>query len=140
MLQLSQTHAAVQLLRRLYNFTSFLAEFTSYHSRNGRIEAGAFRAGYGEQGITMVLSPEQRELKRALLACHPSQQAVLAAFPVRLERFRVAPHYDFIRPPHVGRLYYEQFDWGISGSEWRKEARSAVDKLGLDGGFRCELF
>jgi hypothetical protein len=83
----------------------------------------------------MVLSPEERELKRAMIACHASQRAVLALFPSRLERFRAAPNYDFSRPPHMGQLYYDGFDWGISGSEWRAGARLAADRLGLDYDF-----
>jgi hypothetical protein len=39
--------------------------------------------------------------------------------------FRPAPDYDFSQPPHSGKLYYEHFDWGMSGERWRLFAAGA---------------
>jgi hypothetical protein len=50
----------------------------------------------------------------------------LINFPVGVERFRYAPSYDFTRPPHDGRLFYEEQNWGVSGKEWCRLARQAL--------------
>jgi hypothetical protein len=56
---------------------------------------------------------------------------VLAHEPLDVERFRVAPAYDFRRPPHAGRLHYERWGWAISGARFRFLASEALGKLGL---------
>ena len=50
------------------------------------------------------------------------------------ERFRPAPNYDFTRPPHAGQLFYEKFNWGMTGEQWRALAGRALQRLdkGLD--------
>ena len=66
-----------------------------------------------------------------MLDCFVTQRAVLAAFPVGTERLRPAPDYDFIQPPHAGRLFYETFPWGMTGMRFRRLAAEALDALGL---------
>ncbi|OLE88653.1 MAG: hypothetical protein AUG08_07550 [Acidobacteria bacterium 13_1_20CM_2_55_15] len=56
---------------------------------------------------------------------------MLADFPMDAERFRVAPPYNFREPPHEGSLYYEQFDWGVKGEQWRRFAAAALSELEL---------
>jgi hypothetical protein len=46
-----------------------------------------------------------------------------------VERFRVAPQYDFTRPPHEGRLWYENFNWGTDGATWRKMASQTLNEI-----------
>jgi hypothetical protein len=67
------------------------------------------------------------------MECYPTQRHVLGSFPLDVERFRVAPAYDFLQPPHDGRLYYERFRWGVSGAQWSELARSALQPAGLEG-------
>ncbi len=78
------------------------------------------------KGLEVVLTEEQRDLKRRMMDCFISQQRVLHLFPPGVEKFRRAPRYDFTRPPHAGDLLYERFDWRISGDEWRAQARDAA--------------
>ena len=66
-----------------------------------------------------------------MLACHASQAQTLAQFDVEVERYRQAPGYDFTSSPHPGRLWYEQFDWGMTGAQWRTLAGQALVELGL---------
>jgi len=59
-----------------------------------------------------------------------SQQKSLAPFMLpETEAFRDAPSYDFRRPPHPGRLFYEYFDWGIDGVRWRELAQDTERSL-----------
>ena len=44
----------------------------------------------------------------------PNASADADIFPIAIERFRPAPDYDFTQPPHEGRLFYENYDWGMT--------------------------
>lgn len=81
--------------------------------------AAGFGVFLGAPGAETVLSPEEVERKRRMAARFETQAHALAPFPLDRERFRLAPAYDFSRPPHEGTLYYERFDWGIDGAQWR---------------------
>ncbi|MBI3802759.1 MAG: PIG-L family deacetylase [Nitrospirae bacterium] len=128
--------AACRLLEREGKPFPVVAEFTSYHAQQERFTAGLFLpvlpAGGSEQTV-VVLSEAERELKRRMFSCFMTQQKVLSAFPIAVERFRPAPIYDFTQPPHPGRLHYESFDWGITGARWRGLAEQALRRLGLEG-------
>ncbi|HZS51231.1 MAG TPA: PIG-L family deacetylase [Bryobacterales bacterium] len=124
----------VQLAHRLLEEQGFSApaivEFTSYHIRNGELETVQFLPGQ-PRGIAVLLSTADRKLKRQMIEHFITQQELLRSFPVDIERFRVAPHYDFTRPPHEGRLHYENYDWGMTGERWRSLAQNALLELGL---------
>lgn len=107
-----------------------VAEFTSYHANGaGGWTFGEFLSARGEDVIERKLSAAERNLKRRLIGCYRSQRSVLQHVPLDLERFRVAPEYDFSAPPHRGRLLYETFGWEISGARWREHAARALHDL-----------
>lgn len=108
-----------------------LAEFTSYHVRDGAWSFGRFLPAEDAAEIVRTLTAHERMLKRRLLGCHASQHGVLRHVPLDVERFRPAPDYDFTLPPHPGRLLYEQMPWGITGASWRELAARALAELGL---------
>jgi hypothetical protein len=35
---------------------------------------------------------------------------------------RPAPLYDFTKPPHAGKLWYESLGWSMTGRRWRELA------------------
>lgn len=132
-------HAACRLLGAEVAAPT-LCEMTSYHNRYGRIEVFEFLPGNRTDGTveeitTVQLSEDERLLKRRMFDCFPSQQAPLDWFPIGIERFRAAPAYDFTAPPHEGQLFYEMFDWGMTGPRWREMARDALAALPAKG--RC---
>jgi LmbE family N-acetylglucosaminyl deacetylase len=107
-------------------------EFASYHAADQSepvIEVGEFLPD-GEEIDTVELSEESRNAKRRMIACFGSQEHMLRHWPIGIERFREAPAYDFTRPPHPGALYYEHFDWGVTGDRWRLLAEEALRTLG----------
>lgn len=106
-----------------------LFEMTSYHNRAGIMETGEFLPCAGGLVLTRELASPKRRKKEAMLACFSSQRRVLQNFRLEAERFRPAPNYDFGQPPHPGKLFYEMFDWGITGQQWRMLAREALDEL-----------
>jgi len=105
-------------------------EFCSYHAADGKpqIEIGCFLPG-GDRGDSLPLSAEARERKERMISCFSSQFHMLKNFPAEAERFRIAPDYDFTAPPHTGKLFYEYFDWGVSGDLWRQLAGEALRTL-----------
>jgi LmbE family N-acetylglucosaminyl deacetylase len=110
-----------------------ICEFTSYHAGPGdppAMETGRFLPGQ-DLGEVIPLTRAERERKDSMLQCFGSQNHVLRNFPVLEERFREAPAYDFTQAPHAGRLFYENFEWGIDGAKWRQNAEEALRKLGL---------
>lgn len=127
-------HAACALLRSRGGRVPLVIEMTSYHAAGGRLSIGQFVPGSGPPEVVVRLSDRERERKRDMIAAFGSQTPVLANFGVDVERFRLAPQYDFTRAPHAGRLHYERLGWPLSGDDWRLFARNALRELGLGGG------
>jgi N-acetylglucosamine malate deacetylase 2 len=106
-------------------------EFTSYHSGAdaAAMEVGQFLPN-SDHGEPVVLPEESRDVKCRMISCFASQLHMLRHFPVDVERYRPAPAYDFTSAPHAGRLFYENFDWGVTGERWRRLAGEALRTLG----------
>jgi LmbE family N-acetylglucosaminyl deacetylase len=103
-----------------------VVEMTSYHSDGGAMRFGRFLGTTGPEVLTLPLDEEGRRRKRLLLDCYASQSGVLGQVPLEAESYRLAPAYDFSRPPHPGPLLYERFPWGMDGANWRRHAAAAV--------------
>jgi N-acetylglucosamine malate deacetylase 2 len=127
-------HTACALLRRSGSRVPLVIEMTSYHAAGGRLSIGQFVPGSGPPEVVVRLSSEERACKSEMLARFSSQTPVLANYGVDVERFRLAPRYDFTRPPHAGMLHYERIGWLLSGEDWRLFAHKALCDLGLSLG------
>lgn len=125
------SHAACRLLDREGALAPAIVEFTSYHNRQGSFGFGEFLADDDTEVVDVPLEPAQQELKRRMMAAHPSQQRVLRSVATEVERYRLAPDYDFTSAPHPGLLLYELLCWNMSGSRWRRLARATSEELGL---------
>ncbi len=113
------TACAVHRAARLCPETPSIIEFASYHADPaGGIATGRFLAN-GPDSTAIALGFAERGTRRRMLDCFVTQRATLAAFSADQEAFRPAPAYDFTQPPHIGTLYYEHFDWGMTGPAWR---------------------
>ena len=106
-----------------------VVEMTCYHSGTYGMVAGEFLPEETCPSIVHELTPEQCAFKRRLYGCYASQQRTLRWFPIEIEAFRPAPRYDFRKPPHEGKLFYEQFKWGMSGARWRALAAQASNSV-----------
>jgi len=124
-------HNAIHTMKRENIPVPVLVEFTSYHAGDDRMITGEFLPFEGCSDVAFVLTSEARERKQKMLDCFCSQREVLRNFSVDYEQFRIAPPYDFSAPPHAGALFYEGFDWGMTGERWRNLANEA-----LRGAFR----
>jgi LmbE family N-acetylglucosaminyl deacetylase len=123
--------AACELLRRDGTPIPTVLELTSYHCRSGNRTYFEFLPWAGAEVWTVLLTDEERELKREMFRCFRSQWKVLRRFPLEFERFREAPRYDFTRPPHPGVLDFERFEVPLTGATWRTHARRALEALGI---------
>ena len=125
-------HAAVALLGRAGRTPPALLEMASHHRHQEALGPGGFLPAPEERPVaTVALTEAERALKRRMLACHASRARVLEAFPVEWERYRAAPRYDFIQPPHQGPLPYESFGGRMTGALWRELARRSLEELKL---------
>lgn len=107
-----------------------LVEFTSYHAESGGIRPYAFLPSDNGGPRRYCLTASEQALKISMLNEFRTQAKTLAPFMnPEFELFRKAPHYDFRRAPHSGRLFYEHFDWGIDGTAWRDLASQAMRHL-----------
>ena len=126
------TALAVHIMRALLQSQSVrlpeLIEMASYHGAGGGMVTHTFLPQEDCPTLKMELSPDQQMLKRRMMDSHASQQRVLAQFGLRHEAFRIAPRYDFSQPPHAGPLWYEHFDWGMTGPRWRELATVALSE------------
>jgi LmbE family N-acetylglucosaminyl deacetylase len=106
-----------------------IIEFAGYNWQDG-LCASEFLPSSGSKEYEFRLDPEQRSLKMHMLGEFRTQVKPLEPFMLaNCERFRIAPEYDFLHPPLAGRLFYENFDWGVDGAEWRELARQALCEL-----------
>lgn len=106
-------------------------EFAGYHADpDGQMRTGTFlqpspagsRQREREIEAVVVLDDEELWRKRAMLACFHTQREILSRFDPARERFRRAPAYDFSKPPHPGRLLYEEWGW-MTGAAWREQVK-----------------
>ena len=104
-------------------------EFASYHCRDGQRIAGAFWPDPSCPEVIASLDREARARKREAVACYRSQSAVVAWFDPDVERYRLAPRYDFLRPPPPGSALYDSFGWSAASTAWREQARAALAQI-----------
>jgi LmbE family N-acetylglucosaminyl deacetylase len=111
-------------------------EFSSYHNGSPFSDCAYMTVGEflpGPPVATILLAPCAQERKQRMFGCFETQRHVLERFPIDRERFRPAPWYEFSLPPHPGRLFYQDKNWGVIETEWRRLAASAEEDLGLGG-------
>jgi LmbE family N-acetylglucosaminyl deacetylase len=107
-----------------------IIEGAFYNARNGTMETGRFLPDPASRfEICYELSPKERQRKRELIACFTTQRETLGGFGVLCERFRIAPEYDFRRPPHEGTVLYDQHPWGMTAARFAALAAQAEIEL-----------
>jgi len=128
--------AAIELMQREGGKPPILIEFTSYHSLGGKgMATSRFLPGATPE-VEVSLTEEERAFKLEMFNCYATQRNALKQFEAGVEKFRRAPLYDFTRPAHPGKLFHQNFDWGLPGNKWCVLARKAISRLGLQKGPR----
>lgn len=85
-------------------------EFSEYHFAGGCVASQRFIRADGTERI-LDLAPAEREAKRALLRLYASERGNLGYVGIEREAFRPLARYDYARPPHEGRCFYQRFQW-----------------------------
>ena len=98
-----------------------ILEMAFYHRVGGKLATGGFLPPLCSPGQCPQNSPvwianlssAERERKAKMLSYFVTQEKVLSAFSCDTECFRLAPRYDFSKPPHPGILHYQalRFSW-----------------------------
>jgi len=128
---------AIELFRADSSHPPEFYEFAGYNGRDGHLRTYEFLPHPAAPEYRLELNSSERDLKTQMLGAFASQERTLQPFlPPTVEAFRKAPHYDFTRPPHTGKLFYENFDRGVDGPAWRASATAALDELGRSGAAR----
>ena len=123
-------HHAVALLREQTRMSPLIIEGAFYHAGPSGIETGSFLSHSQKQRVvTYQLSPEERLRKQALLGCFPTQEETLRYFKVESESFRIAPEYDFRKPPHAGQIFYDRYPWGMTSQRFCELAMEAENAM-----------
>lgn len=125
---------AVHAARALVDAPPALAEMTSYHAEHGALVTARFLPcppGACPARHEGPLDDAARATRRRMLDAFESQREVLASFRDDVEPLRCAPAYDFARPPHEGRLWYEQLPFGWSSARFCELARDALRALAI---------
>ena len=102
-----------------------------FDDRNGIFTAGAFLHDDETESFDLALNPAQRETKEAVFAAFQTQSDLLGLFEpcMRVERFRVAPAYDFLLPPSPWPAYYQRFIPDLSPARFCEFAVAAIAEL-----------
>ena len=72
----------------------------------------------------VALDERARADKQRLLECHATQRSFCRLYPLDVERFRLAPAYDFTRPP-AAPFHYDRVAWGVNGEQFLRCVQSA---------------
>jgi LmbE family N-acetylglucosaminyl deacetylase len=85
-------------------------ELSEYNLSGGRVRLQEFIAPNGTEQ-ELILTGEEQQLKRRTLGLYESEKTSLSFVGTRTEVFRPLAVYDYSRPPHPGRLFYQRFQW-----------------------------
>ncbi len=105
-----QDHDVANFIGSLFVVKSQVWEFSEYNFRGGRTRSHAFPIDDGHERA-IFLSATEAERKARLLALYESERGNLGHIGTCREIFRPLPEYDYSRPPHAGRLFYQRFQW-----------------------------
>lgn len=122
------THHALQLLEMNDEPVPRLVEMTSYFCRNGKRVVSEFAQG-DAGAVSLLLDEAERERKAELYSYFISQKDLLSTFPIEVEKFRLAPRYDFTKIPDIAEILYDRYELGTTSSQWQELSSAAIKIL-----------
>lgn len=105
-----QDHDVANGLAAALEGASPVHEFAEYNFADGRVRSQTFPRTRGDE-TELILTADETAHKRKALALYASERGNLGHVDCRRECFRPLAAYDYRRPPHSGRLFYERFQW-----------------------------
>lgn len=123
-------HHAMTLRKKHVEQIPLIIEAAFYHAGPNGIETGSFLQSHPPvEEARFVLSPEERCRKEKLFACFSTQRETLKYFRIAHEYFRIAPDYDFQKPPHAPPVFYDGYSWGMSSHRFSQLAQQAAQGI-----------
>jgi LmbE family N-acetylglucosaminyl deacetylase len=93
-------------------------EFPLYHRRHAsELVFQRFVVPGEQEEAVLEPTPDELETKQQMIAAYASQHPFLLEFDPGVERFRRQPAYDYLQPPHAGKLNYEAWEWPVTGKQ-----------------------
>jgi len=105
-----QDHDATNFLASTLRDAVDVWEFSEYNYFHGRVRSHEFIAPSGAEHV-ILLDDAERLRKKQLLAIYTSERGNLGYVGAEREVFRPLVRYDYSRPPHPGKLFYQRFQW-----------------------------
>lgn len=123
-------HHAVTMHDAQKSASPMIIEAPFYHAGPQGFELGTFpQSDQSTPEIVYELTPAEKRRKHALIACFTTQRETLGGFHDATERYRIAPRYDFTRPPHPGKVLYDLYPWGMTSERFSELAQEAEAEL-----------
>lgn len=120
-------HAAVRQMHETGEAVPLIVESPFYFRREGgELQTGEFLSVTGGPERVYPLHAWEQQRKQAVFAAFPTQDSILRVFRTDCERYRIAPKYDFTRPPHAGTAHYESFMDGMTAARFSSLAAQAL--------------
>jgi LmbE family N-acetylglucosaminyl deacetylase len=105
-----QDHDSANALASTIGDLAEVWEFAEYNFAGGQVRAQEFPRAVGDE-VTLTLSAAEMAAKRDALALYPSETGNLTYVGTARECFRQQAIYEYARPPHPGRCFYQRFQW-----------------------------
>ena len=105
-----QDHDVCSFLASTLNNQVQVWEFSEYNYFGNKVRSQEFFDPNGTEQI-IKLNSSEKELKRKALSIYRSEQANLNYVDIVQEEFRPQAAYNYSKPPHPGKLFYQRFQW-----------------------------
>jgi LmbE family N-acetylglucosaminyl deacetylase len=105
-----QDHDVANFIASTFASRVPVVEYATYNFQGRRARSNEF-AVEGGDAWTLRLAPDEVRRKHAMLAEYGSERGNLRHIRLTEEQLRWLHPYDYTRPPHEGRLFYERFQW-----------------------------
>jgi len=105
-----QDHDVASFIASRLRTEASVWEFSEYNFFGGVVRSQEFLAPNGAEREIALTQQEQQE-KRSALAIYSSEKGNLSYVQTAREVFRPQVDYDYARPPHPGKLFYQRFQW-----------------------------
>jgi len=102
-------------------------EFAAYHQADGAMVSQAFWPDPSAPEVRPAMSTDDLARKTEAFAAYASQADVMSHFSPDREAYRLAPIYDFTRPPPPGACLFDGFGWALKSGDWRTRAAASAE-------------
>lgn len=103
-------HDVASFLGTLFNSDIEVWEYALYNHAGGRVNRQRFAQSLGSESA-FALEPAEIDTKTRAVAAYATRPEEFDALALECETLRPLAAYDYARPPHAGRLYYERHRW-----------------------------